>query len=199
MTEADIRRIRLVTRHFYDLQGLTLVVLGSVEIVWGLVWLETHNLTVIVLLVAGSVLAFIWPKKYLDRYYAGRFGRVQGGGGFPLPWVIVLSLATPLLLQDRWQPAGTSVFILVLGSHPAWLLFDGWPDRRHYLVAVGATVLAGVMAFHAGSPSDAIARAFVLFGISEIPCGLADHALLVRTMRGLRAWSSDAQASERGE
>ena len=198
MTEADIRRIRLVARHFYDLQGLAMVLLAIFQIVWGLVWLDTHSEGIMAALMLGSVVAVAWPMKRLDRYYVERFGRVQGGR-YSLPQIIVMSLVSPMFLQDRWQPAGTALFILVLGSYSAWLVFDGWPDRCHHLVAVGATVLAAVMAFHAGSSYDALARAFVLFGISEVPCGFADHALLVRTMRGLRAWSSDAQASERGE
>jgi hypothetical protein len=111
METRDLERIRFVTRHFNDLQGLrSWVPLGLITLAWGGPALLRGALCV------GAFLLILGAK----RYYRNAYGEVEGEPVDPLP-VPVFSPAGPVSRLERFQPVT--------------------PVARHFLITVGLAVV----------------------------------------------------------
>jgi hypothetical protein len=183
MSEQDPRLIRIVARHFNDLQGLGTAVIGTLYAAGAGVWLATGSdavtfLTVLVLVLPGACAVYA-----LERFYAERFGRVivpPSRIKFGRSLFVLFMLASFVLTKTQ-QVAFLSA---VLGVSSVWLLIDCWPYRKHELfviVAAGAAVQR--VGWGPTASADDIAAATLLVGCAMTIAGLADHVLLVKGMR----------------
>ena len=192
MDDQDLRLIRLVTRHFIDLRGLSNVVVACTAIVIGLGWLLTQSFgdTLAVL-----VVAYVCALPAMQRthaYYAERYGRViiekARSGRVELAFVVL----STIFLAPSDHPSNAWPLWIISAVYPAWLLVDGWPFRTHHLVTVAAMLTAAFISLQARSYFNGIAQGLVLVGVTEIVCGFADHALLERAMAVLKDPASGA-------
>jgi len=186
MDEQDLRLIRLVTRHFIDLRGWSNVIVACSAVVIGLGWLLTQSFgdTLAVL-----VVAYVCALPAMHRthtYYAERYGRViaekSRSGRVELAFVVL----STIFLAPSDHPANAWPLWTISAVYPAWLVVDGWPFRTHHLVTVAAMLSAAFISLHAQSYFNGIAQGLVVVGVTEIVCGLADHALLERAMAVLK-------------
>jgi len=198
MDEQDLRLIRLVTRHFSDLRGLSNVVIACTAIVIGVGWLLTQSFgdTLAVL-----VVAYVCALPAMQRthtYYAERYGRVViETRSRPLELAFVM-LST-IFLAPSDHPSNAWPLWIISAGYPAWLVVDGWPFRTHHLVTVAAMLTAAFISLRAQSYFNGIAQGLVLVGITEIVCGFADHALLERAMTVFRDRASGALGAPRNQ
>jgi hypothetical protein len=134
METRDLDRIRFVTQHFQDLQGLRLwVPLGLVTLsLGGATYFSNAPWTVLraVLLVGGLLLAF-----GARRYYRHTFGEVEGSSFFPAAEAESLSI---------YSPAGP--MLPLEGVRPVT------PVVQRFLLATGLAA-ALCLAFHAVTPA----------------------------------------------
>jgi hypothetical protein len=191
MDEQDLGLIRLVTRHFNDLQGLGTVLAASAQILFGVVWLSTHDVVIAVVAVVTLIAAGIPFGRRVQQYYADRFGRIDAG---PLPrWIGLTSgLAVLFVMSDTLRGVGPALLMVAFAGIFARHLIDGWPYRNYYIVAVAAALIAAGVALRTTSSFDAIVQGVVIVSVAEIPCGFADHALLVRAMAAMKTRRADA-------
>jgi hypothetical protein len=181
MVDTDPRLIRLVTRHFKDLQGYCKALAGVAMAVPGLVYVATRSDRLGAAATFCAVAVTFLPMRAAYHYYRERFGRVeQGDKAYRLMIVFVCAaVLTPL-------PHGVQMFWLVMAAHAAWLTLDGWPFRSHMLFEVAAALFAALTASAAPVTIQALMPGFALLGTASVITGLRDHALLVRAMRATR-------------
>jgi len=192
----DPRLIRVVARHFDDLQGLR----TTAWMLWmvAVFWMQQ------VLLPRGGWLRLSWfvlvgaytplVGDPLRRYYARRVGRVAGRGFPPLElrWGVWLLAAGPILAGGRPYAALSLAWL----AYPIYLVASGWPYRKQHLLTVA--VAAGVAAIRLVSgaawpvPDADIADPLMVVVLTLAVTGLFDHALLVRILRPSR----DAEAAD---
>jgi hypothetical protein len=191
MNPKDLDRIRFITRHFRDLQGL------SLWVPFGLI-LIGHGFSGIFDPVSGilpvAVLSALCLMTGAGVYYRKTFGEVEQRppslSERSSPWLLVGTLlwAGPLLLIPSYiplPPAQSGYVIwssLLLGF---WVL-KGRSWLRGYYPALGVLLL-GFAAL--GAPSAHVLPAFARPGIADILCGasltvagLLDHRQLVATL-----------------
>jgi hypothetical protein len=198
MDEQDLRLIRLVTRHFLDLRGLSNVVIACLAVVTGLGWLLTQSFgdTLAVL-----VVAYVCALSALQRthtYYAERYGRVVIETPSRRVEMAFVMLST-IFLAPSDHPSSAWPLWIISAGYPAWLVIDGWPFRAHHLASVAAMVTAAFISLRADSYFNGIAQGLVLVGVTEVVCGFADHALLERAMTVFRDRASGALAAPRNQ
>ena len=190
----DVAAIRFVSERYEQLQGLRVVVIGSVFAVsagayalagapggdWGLL---TTMLIAFGVMAAGVYLA--------GCYYTVRFGRIVREERSADLWLpVTLSIV---------MTAGNNVFSLGPLPMPVafnagwalWIAIRDWPFRPHYLLgtAACAATLIGVLTIPRFRPhrpvDDALAIMFI--GLVYVVIGLLDHRLLTSVMRSQHA------------
>jgi hypothetical protein len=175
MVEQDLRLVRLVTRHFVDMQGLYRVLAGLALAISGIVYVVTRSDRLGAATMFGAVALTFLPLRAAQHYYRARFGRVQQGDK-TYRVMIVLVVATLV------APQGIQWYWTIVAAHAAWLVLDGRPYRWHMLFEVAAAVFAAITAPSAPVTAQALMPGFAVFGIAAVISGFADHALLVRAM-----------------
>jgi len=198
MDEQDLRLIRLVSRHFADLQGFSNVVLASGAIVIGVAWLVTQSFGETLAILAATYACTLMALQRTHTYYADRYGRVVVEKGSGRVGLVFTVLATVFLAPSS-HPSSAWPMWMISAAFPAWLVIDGWPYRAHHLVSVAAMLTAGFISLQAQSYFNGIAQGLVLVGVSEIACGFADHALLERAMTVFRDRASGALGAPRNQ
>jgi len=205
LSPQDLDRIRFVTRHFHDLQGLrSKVPMGLLCLVLGLLSLANEHVYVpspglallaLALLVAGAGASW-WMARWARSYYTSRFGEVERREVNPLgPWgrrgAVVLALTLVLFLFTLPSPeALTRAYCLIGGAWACglWVRRGSRLCQAHYLGF-------GVLALGLAAPVRALdslvlllsknVGLFLAVGCFLVVTGLLDHLVLVRTLRQL--------------
>jgi hypothetical protein len=185
---ADPRLVRLVTRHFVDLQGLRIAAFAPFYLAASCAWLATSSELPVVVW-GGSAMVFALALIHmLDGFY-GRLGRVRMAERTDFLWRWLGLIAVVLLFAEAHTRSGApSVVWLVCSVYPLWLAADGWPLRWWHLGTFASMVY---VAFGRASYSDPPAFAWMApriwaFSFALIATGIADHYLLLRMMRVAR-------------
>jgi hypothetical protein len=128
MTTQDVDRIRFVTRHFNELQGLrTTVPLGLFLLAFGL----GHSLPVAPLLFVAAIailLISVLMRKRLGAYYQRTFGEVErlpAAAGVQLSPLSASAMSTTPMGLD-WRSAKTVLPLLIPVGLAAVLLLGLW-------------------------------------------------------------------------
>ena len=187
----DLKRVRYVTSYFSALQGLKLVPLGLLFLLFaaqaagwrGLGRQGDCTLTLPLLLVVIA-LYFV-----IGRYYDLTFGRVQyaarGVGDLAvLAWVI--GLVGAIVAEMIWKPA-VSLIGLVIATG---FVGGGFRSKRWYYIVLGG-LTAGVSLLPIWLNSPLAGQYFGSFsftfnfalGLTYLLGGLVDHLLLVRAFK----------------
>jgi hypothetical protein len=190
MDEHDrLRRIRLVSHRYYELQGLRGALVGTaftLSMGWYLVatgWKEgvIHPGFALALAFAIMIPGMLW----LDRYYATTFGRVKPDAAVQRLGTVVIPIGAGVAtIVDNWvlNSSGAGLF-LALGAFWLWVAIRDWPLRGYILVEVIAAFVAGAVQLTGAArqaPDSALAAGFLLIGVAEVMTGFADHRLLTR-------------------
>lgn len=184
----DLRRIRYVTEHYRQLQGLRLLPLSAPFLV-SLLWRLAGPPVTPLLQPAGwglLVAASLGASLAVGRYYTRRFGSapplwpVWGAGAATL-----LGAAAALLCLEwlqEWRPLPVSFPMLFLAIVFARVGLAGGRARVHYLwiaIACGAFALLAPL----GAPLAVRAGAFdLLVGGSLIVAAIGDDRVLRRAI-----------------
>lgn len=201
----SLEKVRYVTAHYDDLQGLVWVPFGVLISLVGLLaglgfTLEAETKLVGDLLALGGgalILSMILARFVIQGYYRRRYGRVLEIEnaffrryktylvvGFPL---LAAVLALELAFLGRVGSLFGFVFAVGAGEAASW-----WPDRhfrRHWLAGAAALSACGASGFAyeliSGSTLSPGYYGFLLVpvGCCLTVCGVLDHALLTGTMR----------------
>lgn len=198
MADIDLARVRLVSRHFHDLQGLRIALLGAALGILAQVWLLTRSETWTVFAGLCVFLAIIYPTVMLNRYYATRVGRVVPEGREQFWRGCIGSVAIVLFrVESHAAPAYPSFPWLLLGAYPLWLAIDGWPYRWYQLLTFLAAVFVafGHVGLTRSSPELAwMAPRMWAVSLALIATGLFDHFLLLRIIESKHDAVSEAAA-----
>jgi hypothetical protein len=191
MAELDPRLIRMVARHFHDLQGGRFIAIGLFFEITAQTWLATRSEAWTMLGGIGAFLLLVVTIGVLDRYYA-RFGRVV------MPrfsdWMKLLAGPAIAFLLP-WPISGFPNFVWsALAAGTLWIAWDCRPYRWHQLLTAAAMlyVALGRLAFpEAGDVAWLAPRMWALSSALAI-AGTLDHRLFVRAMRQSRALATEA-------
>ncbi len=86
--------------------------------------------------------------------------------------------------QAHHLPHGPSYVWLGISVYPLWLVIDGWPWRWYHVLTCTAAVYVAFGRAAAPQTDYAwMAPRLWVFSLAMIVAAIADHALLVRTMR----------------
>lgn len=207
MERLELDRIRFVTRHFKELQGLRQAPLGLCFAIIGILnfldqaGFELKMALVVPLLALSAACAFILPAR-ARSYYRQSFGEVErpmGSRSRVAGFVACILLGLALALAIG-QSTVSSFFCLLFGL--AWI--GSWIDmgaRRFLAYRLGVGAFLVLLAI-SGRPSALFLPGWGhpltvqgLEGFCMVLVGLLDHRLLVRGMGGLRRFSFDARES----
>jgi hypothetical protein len=190
----DLDRIRFVTRHFQDLQGLRdLVPLGMMSLGQALASPLFYfpgptavrlALGLSFLLAAGLGGTFLTSRS--RAYYRRLFGEVEVGrwenlrkslwGLVPAALALLYLLVTGSLSVPRVQCAGFGSVLLY-----RWLAMECRRSQIHHLLLGGLLTLLAVLGPGIYPAAEDVV-AYGASGASWIVAGLLDHRLLVRTL-----------------
>ena len=195
MTTPKPALIRLVTGRYRDLQGLATVADAACLLLFGAVgylnqsgWIDRSGLLLIVIGLAYVWARFTVIRRWIDAYYASRFGRVHWSLGRPFSFPVYLQgivLSPNLVDMGVPVPARVAIVLLVLGGLPGWIVVRDWPYRAHWLLPVVAGVVVAAMLSGITThelAKDWLLRALLACGASLALAGLLDHLLLVKTL-----------------
>jgi hypothetical protein len=202
----DLARIRYVTRHFHNLQGLSFAALCVPVLAW--LWFFAYlddDRAVRSFQAMGLCLAAgfysLWVSHRVREYYGARFGMLRDAYQLErgLPWVL-LFLAAGLADLLRLAGGGPSAVLLMATLLGLWRAARGWPWRAHQLLlaAIAAYGLF-VLPLPGGGVNPEIYIRLVLMILFTTAglCALLDHWLLVRTLAPRRhGVDDDVQAPE---
>jgi hypothetical protein len=203
-------QVRLLTRHFYDLQGLRQVPFGVLLLIlFGLAaWLPAtpqvfpqHGSGYVrLLLVAGVAIGFgfvlaLLAMRLISTRYLRRFGSVEPSRQhllwvFLIGWIGSMVILVPINLdKNLWLASGTAMPVNVADFMvAAGLLLYWWYLGRslhHYLVLAGIGIALGVASALGLTPATwpwHVREALLLFGGATIVGGTLDHRVLVRAL-----------------
>jgi len=210
LSPQDLDRIRFVTRHFHDLQGLqSRVPMGILYLALGLVFLASSNVYVfsagialldLLLVVAGAGASW-WMARWARSYYTSHFGEVERREANPLsPWgrrgvaVLALTLLVFLFVLAKYPPPILRSQVAIIRAYcligGAWT-FGLWVQRgsrlcqAHYLM-LGILAVGLAAPVHALDPLVLLLSGrvgfFLAVGAFLVVTGLLDHRVLVRTL-----------------
>ena len=195
MADDRLRRIRLVSARFQELQGLRIALVGvSIAVVTGAylaVAPAPSDAGAMAALLAAFVPA-IPGVRWLNRYYAATFGR-QVAARTPARWqglMLLGYLAVGIWLNASYPeiPAGTPT-VATAALAAVWLAMRDWPWRAYYLAvpaAVGSAFTMSASGVGLFGPGLTLAMIFLALGTSFVVVGLLDHWVLVRLLREAR-------------
>ncbi len=193
MTTHDLDRIRFVTRHFTELQGLRWLV------PWGVFLLVGGFRRILPIYYSGPVflLSFIGMfcfltsgKDSLHSYYRLRFGEVEKPTTAfkwqSSPWfylALILWMGIAFFLHFVFGPCGNAWIPYViegLALLGVWTWRGHRSSQSHYLML--AALFFGLAAPASRSVLGENGVNDLLFGTALIVAGLLDHRQLVRTL-----------------
>ena len=193
-----LKRIRLVSRHYHELQGVRLAFVGSIFVlVFGTyVSAQPPQGVFGVWIALAFAFVLIAPgDRALRRYYASAFGRVASPQQSWIVLVVVYGAGFVLagLLLDLEPPAASYGAI---ACYVTWVVIRDWPLRIYFVLILASAVLGGYLVKSAPSEAGdaAVASAFVLIGAASVLVGLLDHRLLASTMMHRRKRESESRA-----
>jgi hypothetical protein len=181
----DLERLRAVTQHFEELQGLRLVP-ASVALAFaglGALWtslLDEHTglavfLALLILGVGGALV--------LGRWYERRFGVVEPTQSQRRRWALACAGGLVAVTLAALVDAGLRPPVIVFGLTLAGLLFVYWRSlggpRGHHLVAVGLVAAASLLPLAGLGRSQAAGAVFLALGAAYAVAGVLDHRSLV--------------------
>ena len=193
MDQTTLARIRLVTREYSRLQGLSTVAVGVVYLTFAGLgrWLwPDSRLTLGVPALLILVATHVWLERV---YYPSRFGRVLQREEEPAGKVLagVLGLVAALILDRQTIGLGVpAVTPLVYASGSMRALYRGWPLRTHHAAMVLAAIFMSVrwMDTTLATEREWFIGGAVMFGVAHVIAGLGDHWLLTKTL----GWPQEA-------
>jgi len=196
-TSADLEKIRYVTEHFRQLQGLGSAVFGAFWVFYELALRSQWGPRVwLWFVVFGIGLAFS-KSDYLEQYYWRRFGWIEQpkkreleSNGYVAALAFVLALIVLEWLGNRlgcpelWF---RTIIFFVFVYDPGWSRERFINPRNVYLLPaiLGAIFVYGYPMLH---PPDSVHTAFwkeltdLVLPVFLIVVGLFDHILLLRLM-----------------
>lgn len=193
MTETErLERIRLVTRRYDELQGLTRCSFGLGCIVAAAVSVATPagSLNFVVAALAG--LSVLVPSARIARqYYSERFGRVahETDESKWRGWVIGGAAGMSAIVEQNIGPRYPQPFFVAIALFLAWSLVRDWPWRKYLIVDVCAAVFASAL-YVGVAPAEKEPywwMCVALMGSAALITGMCDHRLLVRTLTATRS------------
>jgi hypothetical protein len=178
MTGDDAIRVRLLARHFNDLQGIRFVLVGLVGVCACSGYLSTGNAFVALALLGAAFPVIMFGMIGLDRFYARRFGRVRGGANSAL---VIVAALTSLSVVDSHLMGLPSACWALWSLWPAWIVWDCWPLRRYHLFTVAGALYVSFTHVRVPSISEDVwlAQGMLILSWTFVATGLADHLLLV--------------------
>ena len=198
MATQDLERVRYVTTNFNYLQGLAMMPVGAIFLIFAAMeagWLPmpTWGSEVLNLVGLGVALALAWIAH---QYYNRTFGRVVSESCVPRNpnwaaiigvWTLIFGLLVGALLLDSWLKPPVILFGLTMAA----LTFAYyWPRRSfaaHYLAIAGVIALISLFPIVGASAENPAFRpsilSFIILGLIFIVGGLFDHILLARTLK----------------
>ena len=186
-TDRDYTAIRLVAERYTELQGLRLVLIGSVYAVSAAAYVVGAAPSGVSLLVtvAAALTVIFTGMWWLDRYYISTFGRVVQPARRQDFWRIAVIVVATTLGNQAFGIGPVPVFVMIAGSFALHIAIRDWPLRRHHLLAVVAAAVGICIQFTSPMSSREVAEALgvVICGAAYVPVGLLDHHLLVAVMR----------------
>ena len=208
MDKRRLERIRLLSSHFHELQGLRVVSAGASMALGLAVYLfVTPNPTSEGALVALAIsFVPVFPAMWwLNRYYGATFGRQV----MRRPDNLFKSIYLPLIMftvVGAWlnatfpeippgAPTAATVAFVSL-----WVTIRDWPWRGYY---VGATIAVAIAftarATGAIDSGAAVALTLLLTGVAMMAIGLLDHRLLVKLVQEARESQTSSVLAERAD
>lgn len=202
-----LRRIRLVSERYHELQGLRGALIGSAfTLSMGLYLVATgwNDGVIHVGFAIGLALAItILGMRWLDGYYEISFGREKPGAAAQRLGTFVIPVSGLLgMILDDWLPGSSNGGIFMgLGAFWLWIALRDWPLRGYHLIgAIAGFTAAGaqltVAARHA--PDSALAAGFLVIGVAAMWTGFADHRLLTSSFAQAEHGPETLQAEQRG-
>ena len=180
MTALEPRLVRLITRHYDELHGLTVSAQGVFLMCISGVWLLTENPGATFLAVIGLLFPVALVCRWLDRFYAERFGRVTV---LQPAWRSRHWLFISMLVAASWLASDLQFLVLwiAVAAQAVWRVIAGWPYRCQEGFVLVAAVSAAVLGGRSQTAHD-LAAGNLLVGLAVAISGLADHRLLVRAL-----------------
>lgn len=151
MTRQEIDRIRFVTEHFRELQGLRTVLFAGWLFVMLYGGLLPWSVGLVYPILSLSFIPYHFLSRRIDRYYRERFGVVETRPAKPvrldyrITALLVLAAYVSLGLAKRWIPAWITGWLLyeatsaILIGRWLWL---GRPAALAHRALLGAFLLA---------------------------------------------------------
>lgn len=190
MAATEARLVRLIARHFDDLKGLERapVALALGGGAWA--WSSTGSVFATLLAVGAGLMAGVIAYVFVADTYR-QLGRVAPSRRARMAAAAIGTATIPIMrLQTAFIP-GPSVVWLGFGLYSLWLLIDGWPWRWYHAFTCASAVYVAFGRTSLAHPTDFawMAPRLWLFALTLLLTGIADHSLLVHSMRAGRSES----------
>ena len=193
----DLDRVRYVTAHFLEMQGLRLVPFGVTLLAFSAVaagLVPFGRWGGIAVVVAAPVLAWLASRR-IGGHYDRQFGRVQPSrSGLARGAIVSTALgATAGFLDSHLRPT-VSVPALLLAAVMVHAWYGGMRGQRlHYVALAVFFLVLGVSPLFGPAPASRVSFATLLlaFGIAAIVLGVCNHVALEEALRPLPATDDD--------
>ena len=198
----QLERLRYVTGHYRELQGLILAPFGLIFVVPALIpggWGQQGEMWRHLAIAAAAALSWL-----ASLYYRRSVGRVwptiQSGGSYRwlatmIAAALILGLVVAPWLDSRWGPpiSLTALTLAALLATP--YVAAGGRFRIHYLflaLLYGAIALLPLTGWITAAQLVEDGRLFgLLYGLPWIVAGIGDHLFLMRSLKSLPAEVAD--------
>jgi hypothetical protein len=184
-TPLDPRAVRMLTRHYANLQGLRMIPLLLCYQFGAWTWLATGS-SIWRAWAAGlaALAVFLVPILVIERHYQ-HFGRVVAEQRSKRASAMAIGGGVFLLrAQFHVLPRFPNIVGLALAAYLAWLAWDCRPYRWHLLLMAAAAIYIAFGSVDAPDGLGWIARRFWALMLADIVAGTLDHHVFVRLMRG---------------
>ena len=184
----DPRAVRMLTRHYYNLQGLRMVPLALLYQLAASTWLGSGSELRMYGAAAAGLAVLAVPMLIIERYYRS-FGRVlQSQRSSIRAGIFVAGSVLFLRSQGHWLPQVPNLICLAVAGYLAWLAWDCRPFRWHVLLlAAAATYIAFGSVGQQGDDLGWMASRWWALTTADLIVAPLDHLLFVRVMPGRRA------------
>jgi hypothetical protein len=183
-------RIRFITAHYDQLQGLRLIPLGlyllalAASALGWLSWLPGDPARASAQWLAGIFCVALAAATATTAWYRRRYGARAPLSRWRRNAWLVLAVGVFLVAAHFDQYANAPIALAPFSVAAALVLTvraDGWV-RAHFLIAaVPWFLVAWILPLHHDGPSRLVSYALA-GGVALIVCGLGDHRLLSRTL-----------------
>ena len=183
-------RLKYVTGHFHELQGLRWVILGILALLSAAEDVGWIPMWIFVVIILPLVLVILAATVYIYRRAYGTVTRPAGlHGVYWTNMLGVLAIMVAFQADQLWEPA----LLLTPLGFAFWVLLRYSLRRQfrlHYLLIAIAVSVVDIAIVVARPPASSLwaHSGFVTWGLigsALIAIGLIDHLLFVRTFRPL--------------